>query len=78
MVRVSVPLWVVNATTLPMAACVVSVGPPARPAPSGESRGPVSGLLDASESLSLKVLDTDESISSRSLPLPPSLLPHLL
>eukprot|EP00884_Botryococcus_braunii_P010316 jgi/Botrbrau1/19286/Bobra.0073s0029.1 len=51
-----------------MAACVVTVGAPPRPPPAMDSRAPVSGLMDTSDSVTLKVLDTDASISSRNTP----------
>lgn len=56
-VRMFVPLWVVNATSLPVAALVVPVQPPQQ---SSEHEGQAGdNLLDAAESIRLKVLETD-------------------
>lgn len=56
-VRMFVPLWVVNATSLPVAALVVPVQPPRQ---SSEHEGQAGdNLLDAAESIRLKVLETD-------------------
>ncbi|KAK9908805.1 hypothetical protein WJX75_003140 [Coccomyxa subellipsoidea] len=56
-VRMFVPLWVVNATSLPVAALVVPVQPPRQ---SSEHEGQAGDkLLDAAESIRLKVLETD-------------------
>lgn len=55
--RMFVPLWVVNATSLPVAALVVPVQPPRQ---SSEHEGQAGdNLLDAAESIRLKVLETD-------------------
>ncbi len=56
-VRMFVPLWIVNATSLPVAALVVPVAPPRQ---SSEREGQEGqDLLDAAESIRLKVLETD-------------------
>lgn len=56
-VRMFVPLWIVNATSLPVAAWVVPVQPPRQPS---EREGPAAeNLMDAAESIRLKVLDTE-------------------
>lgn len=56
-VRMFVPLWIVNATSLPVAAWVVPVQPP--PQSSEHEAQAAQNLMDASESIRLKVLDTE-------------------
>lgn len=56
-VRMFVPLWVVNATPLPIAALVVPVQPPSESRDS-EARA-VRDLTDAAESIRPRVLETD-------------------
>ena len=61
LVRMFVPLWVVNATPLPVAAWVVPIQAP--PPPSDREQGQSEGLMDAGESIRLKTLET-ESVQS--------------
>ena len=55
-VRIYVPLWVVNATTLPLAAVVVEVPPP--PKAAKDSEGTQGKVLNAAESIKLRVMPT--------------------
>ncbi len=56
-VRMFVPLWVVNATSLPVAAWVVPVQPPRQPS---EREGQAAeDLMDTAESIRLKILETE-------------------
>jgi hypothetical protein len=57
LVRMFVPLWVVNATSLPVAAWVVPIQAP--PQPSERERGPSEGLVDPAESIRLQTLETE-------------------
>jgi len=56
LVRVYVPLWLVNATTLPVSALVVEINPPPKPSKEGEAAP--RQLLDAAESIKPKVVET--------------------
>lgn len=62
LVRMFVPLWVVNATPLPVAAWVVPIQAPPPPS-ERDAGGPEGGLVDAADSIRLKTLDT-ESVQS--------------
>ena len=57
LVRMFVPLWLVNATNLPVAAVVVATQPPPRPkeAAEGSAQG---GLQQAADSAQLRIMDT--------------------
>lgn len=57
-VRMFVPLWLVNATPLPIAALVVPVAPPSE-ARNSDAKAAAQGLMDVAESIRLKVLETD-------------------
>ena len=57
LVRMFVPLWVVNATSLPVAAWVVPIQAP--PQPSERESGPSEGLVDPAESIRLQTLETE-------------------
>ena len=57
LVRMFVPLWVVNATSLPVAAWVVPIQAPLPPS-DGEP-GPSEGLVDPAESVRLQTLETE-------------------
>ena len=64
LVRLFVPLWVVNATPLPLAAWVVPVQPPPRGSPergdpSARSGGAEADLTDAAEGVRLHVMETE-------------------
>ncbi len=68
LVRLFVPLWVVNATPLPVAAWVVPIQAPARGSPDrgvggdpSAQHGDEAGLVDAAEGVRLRVLDTERS-----------------
>ena len=61
LVRMFVPLWVVNATPLPVAAWVVPIQAPAPSSDRDQSQS--EGLMDAAESIRLKTLET-ESVRS--------------
>ena len=61
LVRMFVPLWVVNATPLPVAAWVVPIQAP--PPASDREPGQSEGLVDAAESIRLQTLET-ESVQS--------------
>ena len=63
LVRMFVPLWVVNATPLPTAAWVVPIQAP--PPPSDREQGQSEGLMDAGESIRLKTLETESVQSSQ-------------
>ena len=63
LVRMFVPLWVVNATPLPVAAWVVPIQAP--PPPSDREQGQSEGLMDAGESIRLKTLETESVQSSQ-------------
>lgn len=56
-VRIYVPLWLVNATTLPLSALVVEVPPPPKAAKDTENAE--GNLLNAAESIKLRVMSTD-------------------
>lgn len=57
LVRIYVPLWIVNATTLPLSALVVEVPPPPKANKDGDaSQGK---LLNAAESIKLRVMPTN-------------------
>ncbi|KAK9819963.1 hypothetical protein WJX72_004515 [[Myrmecia] bisecta] len=56
LVRMFVPLWVVNATTLPIFAAVVPIQAPARAGPDSSTHG---ALVNPSESIGVQVIDTD-------------------
>ena len=57
LVRMFVPLWVVNATPLPVAAWVVPIQPP--PAPTDKDQHPSEGLVDPADSIRLETLETE-------------------
>ena len=57
LVRMFVPLWVVNATSLPVAAWVVLIQAP--PPPSDREPGPSEGLVDPADSIRLQTLETE-------------------
>lgn len=57
LVRMFVPLWVVNATPLPVAAWVVPIQPP--PAPSDKDQHASEGLVDPADSIRLETLETE-------------------
>jgi len=57
LVRMFVPLWVVNATSLPVAAWVVPIQPP--PPPSDGDANQSEGLVDAADSIRLNTLETE-------------------
>ena len=57
LVRMFVPLWVVNATSLPVAAWVVPIQTPL-PASEREA-GPSEGLVDPADSIRLQTLETE-------------------
>ena len=57
LVRMFVPLWVVNATSLRVAAWVVPIQAP--PQPSERESGPSEGLVDPAESIRLQTLETE-------------------
>ena len=57
LVRMFVPLWVVNATPLPVAAWVVPIQPPQAPADKDQHQS--EGLVDPSDSIRLETLETE-------------------
>ena len=57
LVRMFVPLWVVNATPLPVAAWVAPIQPP--PAPTDKDQNPSEGLMDPVDSIRLETLETE-------------------
>ena len=66
-VRIYVPLWLVNATTLPLAALVVEVPPPPKAAKDADAAQ--GSLLNAAESIKLRVMQTGSpGPSGRSVP----------
>ena len=57
LVRMFVPLWVVNATPLPVAAWVVPIQPPQAPADKDQHSS--EALVDPSDSIRLETLETE-------------------
>ena len=62
LVRLSVPLWIVNATTLPVTALVVPTEPPPKARADTDPGQPP--VLNAAESIKLRILETRTATAS--------------
>lgn len=62
LIRIYVPLWIVNATSLPLMALVVEVAPPSKPAKDSDTNQ--GNLQNAAESIKLRVMTTRHVVPS--------------
>ena len=58
LVRLFVPLWVVNASALPVFAAVVGMQPPPKPAAQDAAASEPGALIDAAKTIRLQVMET--------------------